>query len=78
VFTEAQVEQKIASALAQREREKAESEQGRFIEIRDAALQAAKREIQAAQQHAQAFLNFKEESEVNMLSVIEEVQIWFF
>jgi beta-mannanase len=53
-FTTAQVEQKIAHALAQREREKAESEQGRFVEIRDAALQAAKREIQAAQEHARA------------------------
>jgi hypothetical protein len=60
VFTEAQVEQKIASALAQREREKAQSEQGRFIEIRDAALEAAKREIQAAQQHAQAMTQAKE------------------
>jgi hypothetical protein len=54
LFTAAQVEQKVADALAQREREKAESEQGRFVEIRDAALQAAKREIQAAQEHARA------------------------
>jgi hypothetical protein len=54
LFTAAQVEQKVADALAQREREKAESEQGRFIEIRDAALQAAKREILAAQEHANA------------------------
>jgi hypothetical protein len=53
-FTVAEVEQKIADALAQREREKAESEQGRFVEIRDAALQAAKREIQAAQEYANA------------------------
>lgn len=54
LFTPAQVEQKIAEALAQREQEKAESEQGRFAEIRDAALQAAKREIQAAQENANA------------------------
>jgi hypothetical protein len=54
LFTAAEVEQKIADALAQREREKAESEQGRFVEIRDAALQAAKREILAAQEHARA------------------------
>ncbi|AFZ01279.1 hypothetical protein [Calothrix sp. PCC 6303] len=54
LFTDAQVEQKITDALAQREREKAESEQGRFVEIRDAALQAAKREIQAAQEYANA------------------------
>jgi hypothetical protein len=53
-FTEAQVEQKIAEALAQREREKAEEEQGRFVEIRDAALQAAKQELIAAEQHANA------------------------
>jgi hypothetical protein len=61
LFTAAQVEQKVADAIssisfanAQHNREKAESEQGRFIEIRDAALQAAKQEIQAAQQHARA------------------------
>jgi chemotaxis protein histidine kinase CheA len=51
-FTTAQVEQKVADAIAQYNREKAESEQGRFVEIRDAALQAAKQEIQAAQEHA--------------------------
>jgi hypothetical protein len=60
-FTAAQVEQKIAEALVQREREKAEEEQGRFVEIRDAALQAAKREIQAAEQHAQAMTQAKQE-----------------
>jgi hypothetical protein len=54
LFTPAQVEQKITDAIAQYNRKKAESEQGRFIEIRDAALQAAKREIQAAQEHARA------------------------
>jgi hypothetical protein len=41
-FTNAEVEEKIAQALAQRDREKAESDQGRFIEIRDAAQQAVK------------------------------------
>ncbi|AFZ01478.1 hypothetical protein [Calothrix sp. PCC 6303] len=60
LFTAAQVEQKVADALAQREREKAESEQGRFIEIRDAALQAAKREIQAAQEYARALEQAKQ------------------
>jgi hypothetical protein len=54
LFTATQVEQKVADAIAQHNREKAESEQGRFVEIRDAALQAAKREIQAAQEHARA------------------------
>ena len=61
MFTEAQVEQKIAEALAQREREKAESEQGRFVQIRDAALQAAKRELLAADQHAQKMAQAKQE-----------------
>jgi hypothetical protein len=60
-FTAAQVEQKIAEALAQREREKAEEEQGRFVEIRDAALQAAKEELLAAEQHAQEMAQAKQE-----------------
>jgi hypothetical protein len=60
-FTTEQVEQKIAEALTQREREKAEEEQGRFVEIRDAALQAAKRELLAAEQHAQAMTQAKQE-----------------
>ncbi|BAZ37663.1 hypothetical protein NIES4101_35860 [Calothrix sp. NIES-4101] len=54
LFTAVEVEQKIADAIAQNNREKAELEQGRFVEIQDAALQAAKREIQAAQEHARA------------------------
>ncbi|MEA5574639.1 hypothetical protein [Calothrix sp. UHCC 0171] len=54
LFTAADVEQKIADVIAQNNREKAELEQGRFIEIRDAALQAAKREIQAAQEYSRA------------------------
>ena len=53
MFTSAQVEQKITEALAQREKEKAEEELGRFVEIRDEALKAAKEEIIAAQKHAQ-------------------------
>ena len=52
MFTPAQVEQKIAEALATREKEKAEEELGRFVEIKDAALKAAKEEIIAAQKHA--------------------------
>ncbi|MFH7023888.1 MAG: hypothetical protein ACHBN1_00390 [Heteroscytonema crispum UTEX LB 1556] len=68
-FTADQVEQKIAEAIAQHEqlrcaegdREKAESEQGRFVKIRDAALQAAKREIQAAEQHARAIAQANQE-----------------
>ncbi|MBW4604297.1 MAG: hypothetical protein KME29_33205 [Calothrix sp. FI2-JRJ7] len=60
LFTLEQVEEKIASALAQQDREKAESDQGRFIEIRDAALQAAKRELIAAEQHAQKLAQAKQ------------------
>jgi hypothetical protein len=52
LFTAAQLEQKITDAIAQHNRKKAELEQGRFVEIRDAALQAAKQEIQAAQERA--------------------------
>ncbi|MEA5598461.1 hypothetical protein [Rivularia sp. UHCC 0363] len=52
MFTPVEVEQKIAEALAQREKEKAEVELGKFVEIRDAALKAAKEEIIAAQKHA--------------------------
>ncbi|BAZ12342.1 hypothetical protein NIES4071_41720 [Calothrix sp. NIES-4071] len=45
---------------AQRDREKAEEEQGRFIEIRDAALQAAKRELIAAELYAQKMVQEKQ------------------
>ncbi|WP_414623407.1 hypothetical protein [Calothrix sp. CCY 0018] len=61
MFTPAQVEQKIAEALAQRDKEKAEEELGKFIEIRDAALKAAKEEIIAAQKHAQKMEQAKHE-----------------
>ncbi|MGB3756485.1 MAG: hypothetical protein WBA07_08955 [Rivularia sp. (in: cyanobacteria)] len=52
MFTPAQVEEKITEALATRDKEKAEEELGRFVEIKDAALKAAKEEIMAAQKHA--------------------------
>ncbi|MBV6623164.1 MAG: hypothetical protein KI793_09525 [Rivularia sp. (in: Bacteria)] len=52
MFSAAEVEKKIAEALAQRERERTEEELGKFVEIRDAALQAAKEEISAAKKHA--------------------------
>ena len=61
MFTTAQVEQKITEALAQREKEKAEEELGRFVEIRDEALKAAKEEIIAAQKHAQKMEQAKHE-----------------
>ncbi|WP_242045413.1 hypothetical protein [Anabaena catenula] len=59
-FTAQQVEQKIAEALAEREREQAEVELARFTEIRDAALQAAAVELKAAQEHAQKMAQDKE------------------
>ena len=52
MFSAAEVENKIAEALAQRERERTEEELGKFVEIRDAALEAAKEEISAAKKHA--------------------------
>ena len=52
MFSAAEVEKKITEALAQREKEKAEEELGKFVEIRDAALEAAKEEISAAKKHA--------------------------
>jgi hypothetical protein len=73
LFTDAQVEQKITDALAQREREKAESEQGRFVEIRDAALQAAKREILAAQEHARALAKLIEDIAQKNQDLLEQL-----
>ncbi len=61
MFTPAQVEQKITEALAQRDKEKAEEELGKFVEIRDAALLAAKEEIIAAEKHAQNMERAKQE-----------------
>ena len=52
MFSAAEVEKKIAEALEEREREKTEEELGKFVEIRDAALKAAKEEIIAAKKHA--------------------------
>lgn len=73
-FNAAQVEEKIASALAQRDREKAEEEQGRFIEIRDAALQAAKRELIAAEQHAQKMAQAKKALVEQLTAKEQELQ----
>jgi chaperonin cofactor prefoldin len=74
LFTAAEVEQKIADAIAQHNCEKAESEQGRFIEIRDAALQAAKREIQAAQEHARAIAQKNQKLIEQLTAKDEEMQ----
>jgi hypothetical protein len=81
LFTAAQVEQKVASAIssisfvnAQYNREKAQLEQGRFVEIRDAALQAAKLEIQAAQEHAIALEQAKQKLIEHLAAKEDEVR----
>jgi hypothetical protein len=73
-FTATEVEQKIADAIAQHNREKAELEQGRFVEIRDAALQAAKQEIQAAQEHAIAMEQAKQKLIEQLAAKEDEVR----
>jgi hypothetical protein len=52
-FTAQQVEQKIAEALAEREREQIKAELRKFIEIHDTAIQAATVELKATQEHSQ-------------------------
>ncbi len=74
MFTLAQVEQKIAEALTQREKEKAEEELGRFIEIRDAALKAAKEEIIAAEKHATKMEQAKHELIEQLIAKENELQ----
>lgn len=74
LFTLEQVEEKIASALAQRDREKALEEQGRFIEIRSAAIQAAKRELIAAEQYAQKMAQAKQALIEQLAAKEEELQ----
>ncbi len=74
MFTPAEVEQKVAEALAQREKEKAEEELGKFVEIRDAALLAAKEEIIAAQKHAQKIAQAKEELIEQLIAKENELQ----
>ncbi len=74
MFTPAEVEQKIAEALAQREKEKAEEELGRFVEIRDAALKAAKEEIIAAQKHATQMEQAKHELIEQLIAKENELQ----
>ena len=74
MFTPAEVEQKVAEALAKREKEKAEEELGKFVEIRDAALKAAKEEIIAAQKHAQKMAQAKEELIEQLITKENELQ----
>ena len=74
MFTPAEVEQKITEALAQRKKEKAEEELGRFVEIRDAALKAAKEEIIAAQKHATKMEQAKHELIEQLIAKENELQ----
>ena len=74
MFTPAEVEQKITEAVFQREKEKAEEELGKFVEIRDAALLAAKEEIIAAQKHAQKMAQAKEELIEQLIAKENELQ----
>lgn len=53
MFTAAEVEIMKAEAIKQYKSEKAEEEQGKFVEIRDAALLSAEKEIIAYEQHIQ-------------------------
>ena len=74
MFTPAQVEQKIAEALTQREKERAEEELGKFVEMRDAALKAAKEEIIAAQKHATQMEQVKHELIEQLIAKENELQ----
>ncbi|MDJ0733563.1 MAG: hypothetical protein QNJ47_05655 [Nostocaceae cyanobacterium] len=74
LFTSTEVESKIAEALAQRDREKAEEELGRFVEIRDAALKAAEEELFAARQHAQNMAQAKEKLVQQLIEKEQELE----
>lgn len=73
LYTAAQLEQKIAEALAQQNKEKAEEELGRFVEIRDAALKAATVELQAARAYAQKMAQAKEEVAKKLIETEREL-----
>lgn len=74
IFTAVQVEKKIKEALVQRDKEKADEEQGRFAEIRDAALRQAAVELQQAQQVAQQVMQEKEELVQQLLERERELE----
>ncbi len=74
IFTAVQVEKKIKEALVQRDKEKADEEQGRFAEIRDAALRQAAVELQQAQQVAQQVMQEKEELVQQLLEKERELE----
>jgi hypothetical protein len=74
MFTQAQVEQKIAEALAKRDKEKAEEELKRFVEIRDAALEAAKEELLEAQQHTNRLAQAKQELAQQLMAKERELE----
>ncbi|MBW4600536.1 MAG: hypothetical protein KME29_13300 [Calothrix sp. FI2-JRJ7] len=72
-YSEAELEARIAEALATKEREIAELEQARYTEIRNAALEAAKREIIAAEQHARYMTQQKEQLTAQLYQATEEI-----
>lgn len=74
IFTAVQVEKKIKEALLQRDKEKADEEQGRFAEIRDAALKEGAAELQQAQQVAQQVMQEKEELVQQLLERERELE----
>lgn len=61
LFTEAQVEERVQIILAKREKEKAQEELARYVEIRDAALKAADEEISAQRLYAESMAKKAEE-----------------
>ena len=74
MFSAAEVEKKIAEALAQREKERAEEELGKFVEIRGTALKAAEEEISAAQKHAQKMEQAKHELIEQLIAKEKELE----
>ncbi|MBE9212993.1 hypothetical protein IQ247_09900 [Plectonema cf. radiosum LEGE 06105] len=74
MFIPPEVEQKVAEALVQRDKERAEEELGKFVEIRDAALKAAKEEIIAAQKHATQMEQAKHELIEQLIAKENELQ----
>ena len=74
LFTLEQVEERIAEALAQRDREEAEKKQGQYIEVRDAAREEVKRELIAAEQYALSMAQAKQALLEQLAATQQELQ----
>ncbi|BAZ18752.1 hypothetical protein NIES4071_106370 (plasmid) [Calothrix sp. NIES-4071] len=74
MYSSEELQALIQEALATKERETAELEQARYKEIHDAALEAAKREIIAAQQHARHMTKQKEQLTEQLQQALDEIQ----